>query len=79
MTGRGLVAALLADTGDEEWLGRVPGRLDAFLAALPVPVRAAVTTVDAYAFLDIWRRLARLAPEASWTLRGTAHAEVGDR
>ncbi|GAA2472394.1 hypothetical protein [Streptomyces longisporus] len=27
MSGRGLVAALLADAGDEGWLARVPGRL----------------------------------------------------
>ncbi|MGW2717526.1 hypothetical protein [Streptomyces sp. NPDC001492] len=79
MTGRGAVAALLADAGDAGWLGRVPGRLDVFLSALPALVRAAVTAVDAYAFVHIGRLLARLTSEASWTLRGIAHAEVGDR
>ncbi|MEU6253998.1 GMC family oxidoreductase [Streptomyces sp. NPDC047043] len=67
MTGEGLVAALLADTGDEAWLARVPGRLDAFLSALPGPVRAgaraAATAVDAYAVLHSGRRLAALTPD----------------
>ncbi|WP_328430869.1 GMC family oxidoreductase [Streptomyces sp. NBC_00453] len=69
MSAQGLVAALLADTGhpsEEEWLARVPGRLDGFLSALPAPVRtgvrAAATAVDAYAVLHSGRRLAALTP-----------------
>ncbi|MFI8228983.1 GMC family oxidoreductase N-terminal domain-containing protein [Streptomyces sp. NPDC085900] len=67
MTAPGLVAALLADTGDEEWPGRVPGRLEAFLSALPAPVRTAVRAgagvVDAYAVLHSGRRLNALTPD----------------
>ncbi|WP_030927461.1 GMC family oxidoreductase [Streptomyces sp. NRRL S-646] len=78
MTGRGMVAALLADTGDEEWLARVPGRLDTFLSALPGPVRAAVqaatTAVDAYAVLHSGRRLAALTPRERETVLGSLAA-----
>ncbi|MHC3470032.1 GMC family oxidoreductase N-terminal domain-containing protein [Streptomyces sp. 7R007] len=67
MTAPGPVAALLADTGEEDWPGRVPGRLDAFLAGLPGPVNAAVRAgllaVDAYAVLHSGRRLAGLTPD----------------
>ncbi|MFD8307719.1 GMC family oxidoreductase N-terminal domain-containing protein [Streptomyces sp. NPDC059690] len=67
MTAPGLVAALLADTGDEAWQARVPGRLEAFLSALPAPVRTAVRTgagvVDAYAVLHSGRRLSGLTPD----------------
>ncbi|MGW3098022.1 GMC family oxidoreductase N-terminal domain-containing protein [Streptomyces sp. NPDC001102] len=67
MTAPGLVAALLADTGEEEWPARVPGRLEAFLSALPAPVRGAVRTgagaVDAYAVLHSGRRLNALTPD----------------
>ncbi|MER5510752.1 GMC family oxidoreductase [Streptomyces sp. NPDC002766] len=66
MTAPGLVAALLADTGDEAWQARVPGRLEAFLSALPAPVRTAVRAgagvVDAYAVLHSGRRLSGLTP-----------------
>ncbi|MFR0354820.1 GMC family oxidoreductase [Streptomyces sediminimaris] len=78
MTGRGLVAALLADGGDEEWLTRVPGRLDAFLAALPAPVRAGVraasTAVDAYAVLHSGHRLAALTPDERESVLGSLAA-----
>ncbi|MEV6944713.1 GMC family oxidoreductase [Streptomyces sp. NPDC051172] len=81
MTGRGLVAALLADTGDEEWLARVPGRLDTFLAALPGPVRAAVQSaalaVDAYAVLHSGRRLAALTPDERETVLGSLATRPG--
>ncbi|MER5451618.1 GMC family oxidoreductase [Streptomyces sp. NPDC002764] len=67
MTAPGLVAALLADTGDEAWQARVPGRLEAFLSALPAPVRTAVRAgagvVDAYAVLHSGRRLSGLTPD----------------
>ena len=74
MSGSGLVAVLLVDIGDEEWVARVPGGIDTFLAALP-----AATAVDVYAVLPGGRRLVGLGHVASWTLLGAAHAEVGDR
>ncbi|MFJ8200975.1 GMC family oxidoreductase N-terminal domain-containing protein [Streptomyces sp. NPDC096152] len=67
MTAEGLVAALIADTGDDPWAARVPHRLGTLLAALPRPVRAAVRTgaaaVDAYGVLRTGRRLASLSPD----------------
>ncbi|MFI6655121.1 GMC family oxidoreductase N-terminal domain-containing protein [Streptomyces sp. NPDC050523] len=81
MTAPGLVAALLADTGHEEWLTRVPGRLDTFLSALPGSVRAAVraaaTAVDAYAVLHSGRRLAGLTPDERETVLGSLAARPG--
>ncbi|MGY6022905.1 GMC family oxidoreductase N-terminal domain-containing protein [Streptomyces spinosirectus] len=81
MTARGLVAALLADTGDEEWLTRVPGRLDTFLSALPATVRAGVraaaTAVDAYAVLHSGRRLAGLTPDERERVLGSLAARPG--
>ncbi|MFF3405603.1 GMC family oxidoreductase N-terminal domain-containing protein [Streptomyces sp. NPDC002742] len=67
MTADGLVAALLADTGDAEWLARVPHRLDAVLAALPRPARAGVRTavaaLETYTVARTGRRLAALGPD----------------
>ncbi|WP_308289967.1 GMC family oxidoreductase [Streptomyces cylindrosporus] len=67
MTAPGLVAALLADTGDTPWTARVPARLGTFLSALPTPVRtgirAATAAVDAYAVLHSGRPLAGLTPD----------------
>ncbi|MFF4258388.1 GMC family oxidoreductase N-terminal domain-containing protein [Streptomyces sp. NPDC001663] len=81
MTGEGLVAALLADTGDEAWLARVPGRLDTFLSALPGPVRAGVraaaTAVDAYAVLHSGHRLAALTPDERETVLDSLAARPG--
>ncbi|MFV8185225.1 hypothetical protein [Streptomyces sp. AF1B] len=82
MSARGLVAALLADTGGEEWVARVPARLGTFLSALPGPVCAAAVcrnseSADATVLLERW--WGRWRGEASWTLRASAHAEVGDR
>ncbi|MGW3115557.1 GMC family oxidoreductase N-terminal domain-containing protein [Streptomyces sp. NPDC001107] len=81
MSGPGLVAALLADTGEEEWLARVPGRLGTFLSALPGPVRAAAgaaaTAVDAYAVLHSGRRLAALAPDERETVLASLAARPG--
>lgn len=81
MTTPGLVAALLADTGDEEWLARVPARLDTFLSALPAPVRAGVraaaTAVDGYALLHSGRRLARLTPDERERVLGSLAAHPG--
>lgn len=61
-----MVAALLAGTGEEDWLARVPGRLDTFLSALPRPVRtgvrAAFGAADAYAVAHSGRRLDALTP-----------------
>ncbi|MFD6921789.1 GMC family oxidoreductase N-terminal domain-containing protein [Streptomyces sp. NPDC059944] len=66
MTAEGLVAALLADTGDADWPARVPNRLDAVLTALPGParvgVRTAVAALETYTFLRTGRRLMALAP-----------------
>jgi hypothetical protein len=67
VTAEGLVAALLADTGDEDWPARVPNRLDTVLAALPGPARAglhtAVAALETYAVLRTGRRLAALDPD----------------
>ncbi|MFF3615538.1 GMC family oxidoreductase N-terminal domain-containing protein [Streptomyces sp. NPDC002580] len=66
MTARGLVAALLADTGDAPWPARVPDRLDSVLAALPRPARAgvhaAVAALETYAVVRTGRSLAALGP-----------------
>ncbi|MFV8185226.1 GMC family oxidoreductase N-terminal domain-containing protein [Streptomyces sp. AF1B] len=81
MSARGLVAALLADTGDEEWVARVPARLGTFLSALPGPVRAGVraaaTAVDAYALLHSGRRLAALTPEERESVLASLAARPG--
>ncbi|MFE1715604.1 hypothetical protein ACFW82_37425, partial [Streptomyces sp. NPDC058728] len=49
----GLVAALLAEDRSTAWTARVPGRLEAVLAAMPAParagLRAAAAAVDGYA------------------------------
>ncbi|MFD8425139.1 GMC family oxidoreductase N-terminal domain-containing protein [Streptomyces sp. NPDC059466] len=67
MTAEGLVAALLADDGEQAWPARVPRRLDTVLAALPRPARAgvhtAVAAVETYALLRTGRRLAALGPD----------------
>ncbi|MFG3172629.1 GMC family oxidoreductase N-terminal domain-containing protein [Streptomyces sp. NPDC048200] len=66
MTAEGLVAALLADTGDADWPARVPNRLDTVLASLPGPARAGVRTavaaLETYTVLRTGRRLTALAP-----------------
>ncbi|MEU8795478.1 GMC family oxidoreductase [Streptomyces sp. NPDC048643] len=66
MTAEGLVAALLADTGDADWPARVPNRLDAVLTSLPGPARAGVRTavaaLETYTVLRTGRRLTTLAP-----------------
>ena len=81
MSARGLVAAMLADTGDEEWVARVPARLGTFLSALPAPVRAGVraaaTAVDAYALLHSGRRLAALTPEERESVLASLAARPG--
>ncbi|MFF3662952.1 GMC family oxidoreductase [Streptomyces olivochromogenes] len=78
MTAEGLVAALLADTGDEDWPARVPDRLDSVLAALPRPARAgvhtAVAALETYAVLRTGRRLAALDPDARESLLGSLAA-----
>ncbi|GAX54372.1 GMC family oxidoreductase [Streptomyces olivochromogenes] len=78
MTAEGLVAALLADTGDEDWPARVPNRLDSVLAALPRPARAgvhtAVAALETYAVLRTGRRLAALDPDARESLLGSLAA-----
>ncbi|QIY76670.2 GMC family oxidoreductase N-terminal domain-containing protein [Streptomyces sp. RLB1-33] len=78
MTAEGLVAALLADTGDEDWPARVPNRLDSVLAALPRPARAgvhtAVAALETYAVLRTGRRLATLDPDARESLLGSLAA-----
>ncbi|MGW3635255.1 GMC family oxidoreductase N-terminal domain-containing protein [Streptomyces sp. NPDC005122] len=67
MTAGGLIAALLADDGEQDWPARVPRRLDTVLAALPRPARAgvhtAVAAVETYALLRTGRRLAVLGPD----------------
>ncbi|MFG2479146.1 GMC family oxidoreductase N-terminal domain-containing protein [Streptomyces fagopyri] len=67
MTTEGLVAALLADDGRQDWPARVPRRLDTLLAALPRPARAgmhtAVAALEAYALLRTGRRLAGLGTD----------------
>ncbi|MFG2417503.1 GMC family oxidoreductase N-terminal domain-containing protein [Streptomyces sp. NPDC048448] len=67
MTAEGLIAALLADDGEQDWPARVPRRLDTVLAALPRPARAgvhtAVAAVETYALLRTGRRLAVLGPD----------------
>ncbi|WP_393074392.1 GMC family oxidoreductase N-terminal domain-containing protein [Streptomyces sp. LN704] len=67
MTAEGLIAALLADDGEQDWPARVPRRLDTVLAALPRPARAgvhtAVAAVETYALLSTGRRLAVLGPD----------------
>ncbi|MER7676036.1 GMC family oxidoreductase [Streptomyces sp. NPDC096934] len=67
MTAEGLVAALLADDGEQAWPARVPRRLDTVLGALPVPARAgvhtAVAALETYALLRTGRRLAALGPD----------------
>ncbi|MFD3330914.1 GMC family oxidoreductase N-terminal domain-containing protein [Streptomyces sp. NPDC058701] len=64
----GLVAALLADDRSTAWTARVPGRLEAVLAAMPAPARAALRTaaaaVDGYALARTGRRLAALDADA---------------
>ncbi|MFI1168851.1 GMC family oxidoreductase N-terminal domain-containing protein [Streptomyces sp. NPDC020801] len=79
MTAEGLVAALLADNGDAPWAARVPGRLEALLAALPRPVRTAARTgvaaVEAYAVVRTGRRLAALGPDE----REAVLSELGRR
>ncbi|WP_415939851.1 GMC family oxidoreductase N-terminal domain-containing protein [Streptomyces sp. 039-1] len=66
MTAEGLVAALLADTGDADWPARVPHRLDTVLTSLPRPARAGVRTavaaLETYTVLRTGRRLTALAP-----------------
>ncbi|MFF2095030.1 GMC family oxidoreductase N-terminal domain-containing protein [Streptomyces sp. NPDC058202] len=66
MTAEGLVAALLADTGDADWPARVPNRLDSVLTSLPGPARAGVRTavaaLETYTVLRTGRRLTALAP-----------------
>ncbi|MFD7793807.1 GMC family oxidoreductase N-terminal domain-containing protein [Streptomyces sp. NPDC059759] len=66
MTAEGLVAALLADTGDADWPARVPNRLDTVLTSLPRPARAGVRTavaaLETYTVLRTGRRLTALAP-----------------
>jgi hypothetical protein len=78
VTAEGLVAALLADTGDEDWPARVPNRLDSVLAALPRPARAgvhtAVAALETYAVLRTGRRLAALDPDARESLLGSLAA-----
>ncbi|MGW3851493.1 GMC family oxidoreductase N-terminal domain-containing protein [Streptomyces fagopyri] len=67
MTAEGLVAALLADDGRQDWPARVPRRLDTLLAALPRPARAgvhtAVAALEAYTLLRTGRRLAVLGTD----------------
>ncbi|MFF0021499.1 GMC family oxidoreductase N-terminal domain-containing protein [Streptomyces sp. NPDC005496] len=67
MTAEGLVAALLADTGRDDWAGRVPHRLGTVLASLPRPARAGVRTavaaVETYAVLRTGRRLSSLGAD----------------
>ncbi|MGQ4389672.1 GMC family oxidoreductase N-terminal domain-containing protein [Streptomyces sp. SAS_270] len=64
MSAEGIVAALLADTGDEAWPARVPDRLDALLDAMPGPARTGVrmglAAVETYAVARTGRRLAAL-------------------
>ncbi|MER5373375.1 GMC family oxidoreductase [Streptomyces sp. NPDC002553] len=60
----GLVAALLADDDTADWPRRVPARLDALLAMMPlaarVGLRAAAHGIDAYATARTGRTLAAL-------------------
>ncbi|PBC66035.1 oxidoreductase [Streptomyces sp. Tue6028] len=81
MTAAGFVAALLADTGDEEWPARVPDRLDSVLASLPLPARAgvhtAVAALDAYAVLRAGRRLAALCADERESLLRSLAARPG--
>ncbi|MEU6665933.1 GMC family oxidoreductase [Streptomyces sp. NPDC046727] len=62
----GLVAAVLADDGTEEWTRAVPRRVAALLDVMPAPARTAVrgaaTAIDAYAVARTGRRLAALGP-----------------
>jgi len=78
VTAEGFVAALLADTGDEDWPTRVPNRLDTVLAALPRPARAglhtAVGALEAYAVLRTGRRLAALDPDERERVLGSLAA-----
>ncbi|MEU9211847.1 GMC family oxidoreductase [Streptomyces sp. NPDC048415] len=78
MSGEGLVAALLADAGDEGWAARVPHRLDAVLDALPrvarVGVHTAVAALETYAVLRTGRRLAALCPDERESLLGSLAA-----
>lgn len=56
MSLTGLVAALIADDGSDEWGARVPGMLEGLLGCMPLPVRAgvraAVGVLDVYALFS---------------------------
>lgn len=66
MNLQGLVAALIADDGTEEWPGKVPSRLETVLRSMPPHARtgftAAVGAIDAYALAHAGRRLTNLLP-----------------
>ncbi|MFI5979124.1 GMC family oxidoreductase N-terminal domain-containing protein [Streptomyces sp. NPDC051452] len=80
MSAHAMVTALLAGTGsgDEDWLARVPGRLDTFLSGLPGPlragVRAAFGAVDVYAVAHSGRPLAALTPDEREAVLGSLTA-----
>ncbi|MEU6549102.1 GMC family oxidoreductase [Streptomyces sp. NPDC046915] len=64
MSLTGLVAALIADDGTAGWPARVPARLEAVLASMPLParagIRAAAHGLEAYARVRTGRGLAAL-------------------